>query len=1441
MAVLKVQIEPGIPKLLVKINPAEAEALAAKNLGEVMLRKSAGQRGHVAVLHMSYSVQPGELRMSVKLAEILDVEEDGSVEISVTGAAPQPANNNGVANGSKAPDPFAKRRSAPPEADAIPPASAGLSAEERYGAGFARRHTEQERPAARKPFGGYPWEDERGSSKTATEAGGGRDDGERWRIPAAAAGQERDARGPKIPAWAQSPASMPGASATGGAPAPSTAAGAPPSSAADWLRSLRALAEKEAKEQAGGAVPSARSAAGYPATATAADAAFGQTLRASRTEQWHSPPEDTTGGRPAATRSPFGSADTQDRDVHLGRRWRAGSQPDDDAGFADGQSSASRASASAASRPREPGARDSANTGNVGDRLSAAKELLEQLKRGSSGGTARATEAGKSRLNGADVLGEAPTPARGGAGGVASALAESLEPSPVQSPRRSEDDAPTPSSSSSAPGLAQRKRSVTFDEANVGAGAQARGADRDADERAAGASSRGEPWESPPSAAADDAFGGSRNGEPSARERARATRAAMRRREAARANTWPENLPLALLPNGGGATPSSSSTRRSGTSSFSRRKSACLGALQPALPQVEQAPQRRGIPEDWRPPSGVSAFGGGVSASLEKSELGNEVVAEIHRWLVGQTSGSQCSQVVLDRALTVLSNLKLASGCQLEVLGGPLGAIVGGYNEADWLFEEVFQKSPEDALREAFELLGFRGREDGDWSNVASEEVSLTYRRMCLRGHPSRGGSSRQYLKLQVAMELVRAFSGEAGPITPMPSVASSTPVSRRKSLTPVAPASGFVLDDVVLVRELSLTAAQAEEEAQKLTQEKLEEMNRSLDEYILRQMCFKSEIVDEIARLHEGSAYAILGVTPEATDAEIKRAFKIIAMQCHPDKGGDKEDFQELSNAYERIMEQRKGGSKDNFDEDEDEDAEEELQRKKEEKERKAREAAEAKVAKDKEDREDEEKGDEEEAEEAEGEDEGEEGSNAALVEKAAKAAEEASRYAKTAAEFSHQAAEAAETARRGREQGSRDTLTKSIAHSAIVLTLTVVKAVRVVGYATLDVAAQCRIASKRNPEATGCSEKAVSAMSLGLDALNSALACAEVTETTAAELQAPGTAAGATAAGVSAEDDGDADPGSTAAAERFVGAAVRASLAAASASNAAMAAAIAAVEGSRECAKALEQNGAHEEGEEKRKKSKEGEGDEEDGEEEEEEEEEKPPEKPPPTPEEAAAAAMKRLVSQRNNNHKVLQRLNAEILVHQRNVKHFLQSNRQLIPDVSGDAKSRVFSLLRDYAIEARAELGLDDSDAEDSDEDAATAGERLLKAAAELQLFVPFLYPTNLAIPVSVKARVMKMAALYDLPLTMDVLQEEVFDTLSSTLPENLRVMQEQPEAEPANSKEARKKAAKEKLKPPSNLESFITKIKEELASNVAEEVAAKQGVSVDGAATPTSAAA
>jgi molecular chaperone DnaJ len=47
---------------------------------------------------------------------------------------------------------------------------------------------------------------------------------------------------------------------------------------------------------------------------------------------------------------------------------------------------------------------------------------------------------------------------------------------------------------------------------------------------------------------------------------------------------------------------------------------------------------------------------------------------------------------------------------------------------------------------------------------------------------------------------------------------------------------------------------------------------------------------------------YEILGVSRDATDAEIKRAYRRRARELHPDAGGDEEQFKELTTAYEVL-----------------------------------------------------------------------------------------------------------------------------------------------------------------------------------------------------------------------------------------------------------------------------------------------------------------------------------------------------------------------------------------------------------------------------------------------------------------------------------------------------------------------------------------------------------
>ena len=47
---------------------------------------------------------------------------------------------------------------------------------------------------------------------------------------------------------------------------------------------------------------------------------------------------------------------------------------------------------------------------------------------------------------------------------------------------------------------------------------------------------------------------------------------------------------------------------------------------------------------------------------------------------------------------------------------------------------------------------------------------------------------------------------------------------------------------------------------------------------------------------------YSVLGLNPNASDADVKKAYRKLASKHHPDKGGDIEQFKKVQEAYEKI-----------------------------------------------------------------------------------------------------------------------------------------------------------------------------------------------------------------------------------------------------------------------------------------------------------------------------------------------------------------------------------------------------------------------------------------------------------------------------------------------------------------------------------------------------------
>ncbi len=50
-------------------------------------------------------------------------------------------------------------------------------------------------------------------------------------------------------------------------------------------------------------------------------------------------------------------------------------------------------------------------------------------------------------------------------------------------------------------------------------------------------------------------------------------------------------------------------------------------------------------------------------------------------------------------------------------------------------------------------------------------------------------------------------------------------------------------------------------------------------------------------------SDYEILGLNTSASDDDVKKAYRKLAMKHHPDKGGDPEEFKKIQTAYDRII----------------------------------------------------------------------------------------------------------------------------------------------------------------------------------------------------------------------------------------------------------------------------------------------------------------------------------------------------------------------------------------------------------------------------------------------------------------------------------------------------------------------------------------------------------
>eukprot|EP00927_Polykrikos_kofoidii_P060407 TRINITY_DN5539_c0_g2_i3.p1 TRINITY_DN5539_c0_g2~~TRINITY_DN5539_c0_g2_i3.p1 ORF type:complete len:1753 (-),score=359.98 TRINITY_DN5539_c0_g2_i3:202-5460(-) len=311
------------------------------------------------------------------------------------------------------------------------------------------------------------------------------------------------------------------------------------------------------------------------------------------------------------------------------------------------------------------------------------------------------------------------------------------------------------------------------------------------------------------------------------------------------------------------------------------------------------------------------------SRSLDSSGVDGCAVRD---WLCGHTSGPMCLARLLEgmqcgrwhqggKQSKELSNtMNIYGKSRARSYGGVLGCMVGGIADAlamdrEVLFEGVLTgggRSASKGLTEAGRWLRKQiapdrrnDNTDDYFEGFTDQQINLAFQRQCIETHPHRdNGHMQRYLKTHLFHEILRQWQE----VMEWP--------SHLRVQVPSANSDGM-LGDGELTRELAKTEEEVVKEGENASEEDYESWDDRVSVHVMRLMWVKEVLDGELSELRSFGAYSVLGLTPDASDAELARAYKTQALLLHPDRaGGSNEGFQALRSAYEQILEQREGSA---------------------------------------------------------------------------------------------------------------------------------------------------------------------------------------------------------------------------------------------------------------------------------------------------------------------------------------------------------------------------------------------------------------------------------------------------------------------------------------------------------------------------------------------------
>lgn len=230
------------------------------------------------------------------------------------------------------------------------------------------------------------------------------------------------------------------------------------------------------------------------------------------------------------------------------------------------------------------------------------------------------------------------------------------------------------------------------------------------------------------------------------------------------------------------------------------------------------------------------------------------------------------------------------------------------------LASELDHKTPSEALSDAWSALEEECGVSAE--RLEQDQINLAFRRLSQRAMGKGPEPVARFLRVQVWRELVRLDQRDEEA-----DESEDNSEERLLDTDNITDAGSIAGADVEMRRLLKLTELELKREAQRLPVSRLRREVARAEEYAVQLLRFDRQLRAAMEGWSRFDAYRVIGVPRNATTAEVRRAFYRRALQVHPDKGGQTEEFQELQRAYDEVMAERGASHKTSRDDEDESD----------------------------------------------------------------------------------------------------------------------------------------------------------------------------------------------------------------------------------------------------------------------------------------------------------------------------------------------------------------------------------------------------------------------------------------------------------------------------------------------------------------------------------------